>query len=335
MEKAPTYASEFVKDFTEPLEQFITNSVSELAKAVMGPLYAGATLYIMIFGILILLGYVRAPVQDFVVNVLKITIIVFLVSKIDQYNYYVTKLFFEYIPDGINAAITQASQDDSFSPQKIANGSAFDTVVDNIIKFATTLYKKWTWDDWYPLIAAILVLLGLIPTAALLAVALLAKLGLALLLALGPVFIALYLFRSTQSFTAAWINALANFVILQVLAFAFVTLLMNIMNGFIEKSQALEGGAQVAAALSLVLTFVLSLILVIQLPSISSQLAGSGFQIGAGLINAGVNTTKIAAAKGAWATGKGVGATGKGIGAAAKWAWNKRRGSGGSIENKG
>jgi len=325
VEKAPTYASEFVKDFTEPLEKFITNGVSKLADALMGPLYAGATLYIAIFGILIVLGYVRAPVQDFVINVLKITIVVLLVSKIDQYNYYVTKLFFEYIPDGINSAIIQVSKDDSFSPQKIANGSAFDTVVDNIITFATTLYKKWTWDDWYPLIATLLVLFGLIPTATLLAVALLAKLGLTLLLALGPVFISLYLFRSTQSFTAAWINALANFVILQVLAFAFVTLLMNIMNGFIEKSQALEGGAQIAAALSLVLTFVLSLILVIQLPAISSQLAGSGFQIGAGLIHAGLNATKAAAAK-------STGAAGRGLGAAAKWGMNKARGSGGSME---
>jgi len=45
VEKAPTYASEFVKDFTEPLEKFITNGVSKLADALMEPLYAGATLY--------------------------------------------------------------------------------------------------------------------------------------------------------------------------------------------------------------------------------------------------------------------------------------------------
>jgi len=312
VEKAPEFASQFVEKFTEPLEKFITDGVSGLASALQAPLYAGATLYIAIFGIMIVLGYIRVPIQDFLINVIKIVIIVLLVSKVDKYNEYVTKLFFEYIPDGITVAITQAGG--KFSANDITNGSAFNTVVDNIIQFAYLLYKKWTWDDWYPLIAAIFVIFGLIPTAALLAVSLLAKLGLALLLALGPVFIALYMFRTTQSFTSAWISGLANFVILQILAFAFVTLLMNIMNGFIEQSKQLEGGAQVASALSLVLTFALSLILVIQLPAIASQLAGSGFQIGAGIINSGVNATK----KSAQAPVKG------GV-AAAKWSYNKLR----------
>lgn len=308
-----SFAADFVTKFSEPLENFMTQGVSQLAAAVKGPLYAGATLYIVVFGILILLGYIRAPIQDFVVNVFKITLIVLLATKVGEYNFYVKDLFFKHIPDGISNAIGQIPGSNT-SASSVANGNAFDNVADQLILFATTLYEQWTWDDWYPLVAAFLVLLGLIPIAALLAVVLLAKVGLTLILVLGPIFIALYLFRPTQSFTSSWMSALVNFVALQVLSMLFITLLMSILTGFVKEAQALSGGAQIAAAFSIILIFVLALILAIYLPAISSQLAGGGFQIGAGLINSGINITRSTASGAARGT--------------AKWGLNKIRGLG-------
>ena len=317
-----SFAADCVTKFSQPLESFMTQGVSQLAAAVKGPLYAGATLYIVIFGILILLGYIRAPIQDFVVNVFKITLVILLATKVGEYNFYVKELFFKHIPDGISSAIGQIPGS-STSAASVSSGDAFDTVANQLIVFATTLYEQWTWDDWYPLVAAFLVLLGLIPIAALLAVVLLAKVGLTLILVLGPIFIALYLFRPTQSFTSAWVSALVNFVALQVLSMLFITLLMSILTGFVKDSQALSGGAQIAAAFSIIVIFVLALILAIYLPAISSQLAGGGFQVGAGIINAGVSGSRVAA-----------NAFRAGAQSGLKWGWNKLNSgrSGGSIQ---
>ena len=181
------------------------------------------------------------------------------------------------------------------SATQVSNGTAFDDIAGQIIEFATTLYEQWTWDDWYPLVAAVLVLLGLVPIAFLLAVILLAKVGLTLVLVLGPVFIALYLFRPTQSFTSAWVSALVNFVALQVLSVTFITLLMSILTGFVRDAQSQSGGAQLVAAFSIIVIFALALVLALYLPAISSQLAGGGFQVGAGVIHAGVSGSRATA----------------------------------------
>lgn len=290
----PSYAADFVTKFSEPLEKFMTAGITSLASAVQGPLYAGAFLYIVIFGILILLGYIKAPIQDFVINVFKITLIYLLVTKTSEYNFYIKDLFFNYLPNGISSAIGQVPGS-ATSASNVTNGNAFDTVFNQLIDFSALVYKQWTWDNWYPLVASCIVLLGLIPISALLGIVLLSKVGLSLILVLGPVFIALYLFRPTQSFTTAWVSALVNFVTLQILAITFVTLLMSIMTDFVKNTNGLTGGAQLGAAFSIILIFVLALVLALHLPAISSQLAGGGFQIGAGLISAGVNGSRATA----------------------------------------
>lgn len=294
----------------------MTHGVSQLAAAVRGPLYAGATLYIIVFGILILLGYIRAPIQDFVINVLKISIVILLSTDVGEYNFYVKELFFRHISDGIGSVMGQIPGS-ATTASSVSSGAAFDIIANQLIFFAATLYEQWTWEDWYPLVAAFLVLLGLIPIAALFAVVLLAKVGLTLILVLGPIFIALYLFRPTQSFTSAWVGALVNFVTLQVLSVTFITLLMSILTNFVKDAQALSGGAQIAAAFSILVIFVLALILALYLPAIAASIAGGGFQMGAGLIKSSINAART--------TGGGAGRAGE---RSAQWGWNKMRGLG-------
>lgn len=280
-------AADFVNEFVEPLDTFITNGVSELARAIEGPLIAGATLYIVIFGILIVLGYVRAPISDFIANVFKITILVALCTNVDTYTAYVKDFFFADLPDGISSAIGHVPGSDT-PASDVSSGAVFDTIIDQLINLIYDVYRQWSWDNWFPLLVVTLLGLGLIPVAALLAVVLFAKVGLTLLIVLGPIFIALYLFNATSSFTASWISGLATFAALQVLAIAFIALLTSIVSGFLSDAQDLEGVQQINAALRLVGLFVISMALALLLPQIAAQLAGGGIRAGGGIIHQGI-----------------------------------------------
>ena len=66
-------------------------------------------------------------------------------------------------------------------------------------------------------------------TGAALVLIILAKLAMAVLLALGPVFIMLYLFRATRGFFEGWIRQLANFALLIVLTFGVLALILKII----------------------------------------------------------------------------------------------------------
>jgi type IV secretion system protein VirB6 len=277
-----TLASDFIMKFSKPLEHFMSQGVLSLTEALKGPLRALLVLYIVLFGLLILLGYIQSPIHAFVLNIVKLVLILSLVTHVEDYNRYVIQWFFQDIPTFITQALGQVS-----SPN-ISNGDAFNVITENLIQFSLDLYKKGSWTEWQTFFASILVLFGLVPIGLLLGIVLLAKVGLTLVLVLGPVFISLVLFRQTQGFTFAWINTLVNFIVLQVLSVVFCSLLISILKDFISSYKDIPDGNEIKTAMSLVMVYVVSFMLTCFLPRIASQLSASGFQMGSELIQSGM-----------------------------------------------
>ncbi|NRF07698.1 MULTISPECIES: type IV secretion system protein [Agrobacterium] len=285
-------ASEIVSRFVEPLETFIQEGAGNLASALQGPLTVGATLYIVIFGIMILLGYVRAPISDFVINVFKISILVALVTQVDNYNTYVTDLFFTQLPDGLSSAIGSVSSG-SVSADQIKSGAGFDAIIDRVILMGEEIASEGSWRDVYPyIVAGVFTIAALIVAMILLAIYLFAKTAAALILVIGPIFIAMLLFRATQSLFSSWLSAVINFVLLQVLTVALLTLLVSLISSYINDAEGQNPGVQMVMAWRMTGLFALSLYLGLQLPEIAARISSGGLALGGGISRAALDALK-------------------------------------------
>jgi len=317
-------ASDIVTDFIDPIDKFITSGVTNLANDLEKPLLAGATLYIVIFGIMIVLGYVRTPVQDFVINVLKICIIITLVTQVEHYNTYVKDIFFTHLPEGINSSLGQVPGI-KVKAENISNGSAFDAAIDQFYSIGSNIRKSGSWRNLYPIFMSILLgFCAMVVVMILLALVIYAKVALSLVLVVGPIFIVMLLFRVTQSFFSSWLAVAANFVVLQVMVMAMITLMVSIINNQLTSAMDQNVGVQLAVSIRMLGLLALSLYIALQIPEIAARISGGGLALGGGLVSSGVSAAgKIA---------------GKGVGAAGRWGANKARQmlnrKGGSIENR-
>ena len=253
--------------FKAPLENFISSGTSNIASWVTGPLTAALTLYVILYGFLILRGSVHEPIMDFAFRAMKLAIILMLVTNAGEYQTYVGSIFFDTLPKEISQALNSGT---------IPSASTFDSLLDKGQKCAKEIWSRASWGvDIVTGLGGMLVILASFVVAAIgYIVSLYARLALAIVLAIGPIFVALAMFRSTRRFTEAWIGQLANFVILQVLVVAVGSLLITCIDSTFTMIESYSDVLMRPVALGAIC--LASLYVFYQLPGIASALAAGG-----------------------------------------------------------
>jgi type IV secretion system protein VirB6 len=269
--------NDFLKEFEQPITQFVSNAVQNLATYVDTPLRTAATLYVVLYGISILRGTIREPIMDFAWRSMRLALIVALATNASTFQTYVAGLFFESLPKEVGNAIAGSGLDTS-------SGAPFDKLLNKGIEVAQKIYDQAGLTDIAPaLIAGILLVFTAVSGFLQFAIMLYAKIGLAIVIALGPVFIALMLFEATRPFGSAWTRQVANFVILHVLVVALVGLMLTTVQGFVDKygANATSGGQLIVGAVAISAILGLAAYITLQLPEIASALAGGGAALSA------------------------------------------------------
>jgi type IV secretion system protein VirB6 len=285
--------------FRTPLESFISSGTSNIANWVTGPLTAAVTLYVILYGYLVLRGSVHEPILDFAFRAIKLAIIVTLVKNASEYQTYVTTIFFETLPREISQALNSGTA---------PSASTFDGLLDKGQASATDIWGRAAWPvDIVTGVGGMMVIGASFIVAAIgYVVSLYARLALAIVLAIGPIFVALAMFQSTRRFTEAWIGQLANFVILQVLVVAVGSLLITSID---TTFTAIEGYSDVLMRpIALCAICLAALYVFYQLPGIASALAAGGASLTYGYgaaRDAHESTLSWAASHGVRAAGRG------------------------------
>jgi len=259
--------------FKRPLEMFVSEGSSNIAEWVTGPLTAAVTLYIVIYGYLILRGSIHEPVMEFAFRAIKLAVIVMLVTNAGEYQTYVTNIFFNVLPREIAQALNTGTT---------PSASTFDSLLDKGQASASGIWSRASWPiDIVTGVAGIMVIgVSFLVAGIGYVVSLYARLALAMILAFGPVFIALAMFQSTRRFTEAWIGQLANFVILQVLVVAVGALLISCLDSTFTAIDDYTDILMRPTALCAI--GIAALYVFFQLPSIASALAAGGASLAYG-----------------------------------------------------
>ncbi|MBZ7925763.1 type IV secretion system protein [Ensifer adhaerens] len=302
------------EQFKSPLETFISDGTANVSEWISGPLTAAITLYVVLYGYLVLRGSVQEPILDFAYRAIKLAIIVVLVKNGSEYQTYVANIFFDVLPREISQALNTGAA---------PSASTFDNLLDKGHASAKEIWARGSWPvDIVTGIGGIMAIGASFIVAAIgYIVSLYARLALAIVLAIGPIFVALAMFQATRRFTEAWLGQLASFVILQVLVVAVGSLLITCIDATFT---AIQGYSDVLMRPTALCAICLAALYVFyQLPNIASALAAGGASLtyGYGAARDAHESTL------AWAASHSFGAAGRGIRAVGRRFRSKSAGS--------
>src|SRR2546430_2723704 len=102
----------------------------------------------------------------------------------------------------------------------------------------------------------------------------LSSIALAVLLALGPLFLAMLFFDHTRRFVEAWISQLANYALITILTVLVAALLLQVVAAYAAQTAARGAAIVTVDALNTVLISVLVFLLMRQVMPIAAALAG-------------------------------------------------------------
>jgi type IV secretion system protein VirB6 len=117
----------------------------------------------------------------------------------------------------------------------------------------------------------------------------LSRVALAILLALGPLFIAMLLFESTRRLFDAWLAQLTNYALITVLTVMAAALLLQVVDSYAAQTAARGAAIVTVDALNMVLMSVLVFLFMRQVMPIASSLAGGAALNTIGTVSRAVN----------------------------------------------
>lgn len=274
------FFAEFNTWLNAVLATYIGNSTAGVAAALEPAVLTFGVLYVMIWGVLHMTGQIEEPLGTGIKRIIVLGLVLGVSLRLWLYNTVIVDTFFN-APGQLAAAVV----------------GAYDsvTVVDAIIfagsDAATLLMQKggiFNGDLSFALAGiAVYLIVGLtaIYTIFLLT---LSRIALSVLLALGPLFIALLLFSTTKRFFESWVAQLANYALITVLTVLVAALMMTLLRVAAEQAASVGGGIEIAHAVRVCMAAGLTFLVMRQVMPMAAGLA-SGLALSTfGLLSQGL-----------------------------------------------
>lgn len=245
------------------LSFFLNDRLSAVIAQVEGPIRIAIVLYFILYGVAIIRGAIAEPMTDFAIRGVKIAVL-FSVSTTAAYTDFVTQPLFHVLPETLARAI---------SGEDVPNiGASFDQFFSRAAYLGEKIGQQATPINISPVIEqATVVIIGAIAAAVGFGIVIIAKVALALLVALGPIFLSCALFEATRRFFYGWVSQCVNYLILFAL---IITLFQLVLAMVASQWEVIDGQDALAGGLLFIALCVLGAIFFLQVPSLAAGIAG-------------------------------------------------------------
>jgi type IV secretion system protein VirB6 len=247
------------------LSTYIGDNTARVAAILEPALVAMAVVYIMCWGYLHLMGRIEEPVATGLTRIVRLVVVLGIGLHLWLYN--------DVIVDTFYRAPTQLAQ------AVIGNSDPIDTVdaiwnrggivAENIRHLGSGLSGLGFFAEslvvWAMTAMLCLYVMFLIS---------LSSIALAVLLAVGPLFVAFYLFDTTRRLFEAWVAQLLNYALITVLTVFVAALLLHIVESYAAQTAARGSSIVDVDTLDMLLMIGLALLLLRQIMPIAAGLAG-------------------------------------------------------------
>jgi type IV secretion system protein VirB6 len=258
------------------LGTYIGSNTAALASVLEPAVVTLATLYVMAWGYLHLTGQIEEPFTAGLKRIITLAVILGVGLNLWLYNTVIVDTFYN-APAQLAAAVVGAGDPVGTIDSIWESGG---TVAGNL------WVKGHTFSGWGYVIAGTVVwcLMGLLCVYAMFLIAL-ANIALAVLLALGPLFVAMLFFDTTKRMFAAWIAQLTNYGLITVLTVMVAALLLQLVETYASQTAARGSAILTMDALNMVLVAVLVFLILRQIMPIAAALSGGMALASFGLVS--------------------------------------------------
>jgi type IV secretion system protein VirB6 len=261
---------------------FATNISGQAITAATPVITAATTVMFIFYGWLMAQGKIEDSIRDFMFKCFKIGLIVSIATTGGLYQSQIANAI-QQTPNELAVALlpAQAGQTAGDAAANLvdqAAGQGFQKASEAFQNSGVFTKQGIS----YAAFGVIAVLSTAILTAVGGAFILLSKVALALLAGLGPLFIFALMFKATQRFFEVWCTQVLSYGLLVVMVSSVFGLMMQIFTTYMQ-GVTFDGGLNFGGTLGgCVILAVVSVLIVIQIPSIAAGLAGG---VGIGLWN--------------------------------------------------
>jgi type IV secretion system protein VirB6 len=247
------------------LSTYIGSTTAKVAAVLEPAIVTFATVYVMVWGYLQMTGRIDEPLIAGLKRMTTLAVVLGIALHLWLYNSLIVDTFYE-APAQLAAAIVGAAD-----PVK-----TIDAIWDSGGAVAGYLFTNGgllAGQFGYYLAGTIIwVLVGLLCVYTMFLIAL-SSIASAVLLALGPLFIAALLFDGTRRLFESWIGQLTNYALITILTVLVSGLLLQIVASYASQTAARGAGISLMDTLNMLLMSVLVFLLMRQVMPIASGLA--------------------------------------------------------------